>query len=93
MFALAVDAALAAVQTDALCESAHRALIDAHLAAGNRIGALRSYGRLQSVLSRELGIAPSDELRREMAAVTGDLPAPGGPRPPRASGRDPSRRA
>lgn len=60
--ATATDAALAAVAVDPLRESAHRLLIQSHLAAGNRASAHRAYSKLQSRLNEELGIPPSPEL-------------------------------
>ncbi len=60
----AIEAALAAVSADPLRESAQRALIEAHLAEGNRCEALRSYGTYEELLVRELGVSPSAELRR-----------------------------
>lgn len=55
----AVHAAFAAVAVDPLRESAHRALIHAHLAEGNRVEALRQLARLRHVLREELGVEPS----------------------------------
>jgi DNA-binding SARP family transcriptional activator len=55
----AVHAALAAVAVDPLRESAHQALIRAHLAEGNRVEALRQLARLRDVLREELGVEPS----------------------------------
>jgi len=60
--ALAVNAALAAVQFDPFRETAHRALIQAYLAEGNRLEAVRHYRRLEGILDRELGIRPSEGL-------------------------------
>jgi DNA-binding SARP family transcriptional activator len=57
--AAAVHAALAAVAVEPLRESAHRALIHAHLAEGNRVEALRQLGRLRHLLREELGVEPS----------------------------------
>lgn len=63
-FAEAVDAGLAAVATEPLRESAHRALISSHLAQDNLAEAARDY-RLYSVLARDrLGTSPSPGLRR-----------------------------
>lgn len=55
----AVQAALAAVTVEPLRESAHRALIRAHLAEGNRNEALRQLARLRRLLHEELGVEPS----------------------------------
>lgn len=59
----AVAAGLAAVRAEPLRESAHRVLIDAHLAAGNRGAAQHQYEQCRRVLLDELGLEPSDSLR------------------------------
>ena len=74
----AVDAGLAAVRADPLRESAHHAVISAHLAAGNRSEAIRQYGRCRHVLLRELGLEPSESLRDLVPAAH---PAPAAQRP------------
>jgi DNA-binding SARP family transcriptional activator len=58
----ATDAAIAAVASDPLRESAHRALIAAHLAEGNCGEAIRQYDSCRRLLRRDLGIAPSPAL-------------------------------
>jgi DNA-binding SARP family transcriptional activator len=60
----AIEAALTAVSLEPLCESAQGALIEAHLAEGNRCEALRSYAAYEDLVTRELGVYPSVELRR-----------------------------
>ena len=55
----AMQAGIAAVAGDPLRESAHRALIRAHLAAGNSVDAIRQYRILATLLRRELGLPPS----------------------------------
>ncbi len=62
-FGEAVAAGLAAVQAEPLRESAHRVLIDAHLAAGNRAEAQHQYDQCRRVLLDELGLEPPDTLR------------------------------
>lgn len=57
--ARATQAALAAIHLEPLRESAHRALIRAYLAEGNRSSALVHYQHLRRVLLEELGIEPS----------------------------------
>lgn len=57
--ATAVEAALEAVALEPLRESAHGALIRAHLAEGNRVEAVRQLGQLRRMLRRELGEEPS----------------------------------
>jgi DNA-binding SARP family transcriptional activator len=59
----AVAAGLAAVRAEPLRESAHRVLIGAHLAAGNRGAAQHQYDQCRRVLLDELGLEPSDTLR------------------------------
>jgi DNA-binding SARP family transcriptional activator len=62
-FGSAVEAGLAAVSSEPLRESAHRALIRAYLKEGNRGEAIRQYEICRSVLRRELGIDPSPLTR------------------------------
>lgn len=69
-FGLAVDAALVVLQSEPLRESAHRLLIEIHLAEGNRAEAVRQFRRLEGLLRRELGLEPSPSLR----ALIGFLP-------------------
>lgn len=59
----AVDAGLAAVNAEPLRESAHRVLIKAHLAEGNRGEADRQYQLCRHLLRDELGVEPSNALR------------------------------
>lgn len=61
-FELAVEAGLAAVTEEPLRESAHRALIRAHLAQGNASEAIREYRHYRRLLNDELGVEPSAEL-------------------------------
>lgn len=58
----ATEAGIAAVASDPLRESAHRALIAAHLAEGNCGEALRQYESCRMLLRRDLGVAPSAAL-------------------------------
>jgi DNA-binding SARP family transcriptional activator len=66
----AIDAGLAAVCGEPLRESAHRALIRAHLAEGNYAEAGRQYELYRRILHDELGIGPSDGLRQLMQRAT-----------------------
>jgi DNA-binding SARP family transcriptional activator len=59
----AIDAGLAVVAAEPLRESAHRALIKAHLAEGNQGEACRQYQLCREILRDELGVEPSDALR------------------------------
>jgi DNA-binding SARP family transcriptional activator len=55
----AVQAAYAAVGTEPLRESAHRAVVRVHLAEGNTAEAVRAYTAYRDLLADELGAAPS----------------------------------
>lgn len=56
------QAALAAVQTDPLRESAHRTLVELHLADGNPAQAVRQYQSYRTRLRAELGLEPSRHI-------------------------------
>lgn len=66
----AVAAGLAAVRAEPLRESAHRVLIDAHLAAGNRAAAQHQYEQCRGTLREELGLEPSESLRHLLPRTT-----------------------
>ena len=68
--AAAVEAGLLAVRCDPLRESAHRALIEAHLAEGNRSEAIRQLTLLERLLQAELGIDAPRDLRSLCEAAT-----------------------
>lgn len=55
----AIEAGLAAVEGEPFRESAHRVLIEVHLAEGNRFEAIREYERFRSMLRTEIGVEPS----------------------------------
>jgi DNA-binding SARP family transcriptional activator len=61
-FGEAIQAALTAVAEDLLRESAHMALIKAHLAEGNAAEAIRHYAGYRRTLFEELGVQPSPAL-------------------------------
>ncbi len=61
-FGAAIEAALAAVGSDPLRESAQRAVICAHLAQGNTAAALGQFKSCQALYARELKTAPSGAL-------------------------------
>jgi len=63
------ETALAAVRRDPLRESAHRKLIELHLADGNPAAAVRQYGAYRSLLRAELGVNPSPEICRLVQPV------------------------
>lgn len=71
-FALAIEVGMAAVSAEPLRESAHRRLIEAHLAEGNRGEAIRQYGLCRRLLRDRLGLGPSGQLEdlvRELRRV------------------------
>lgn len=57
-----VEAAVAAVGTDPLRESAQRALIEAHLAEGNWSAGRRQFETYRAILRTELGVEPDPDL-------------------------------
>ena len=69
-FGRAAETALAAVASDPLRESAHRALIAVHLAQGNRGEAIRQYCIYRRLMRDELDLEPS----REMDDLIGPIP-------------------
>lgn len=72
--AKAIEAGLAAVADEPLRESAHRAVMRAHLAEGNRGEALREYELCRDLLSQHLGVGPSMEMERlRRRCVSGDV--------------------
>lgn len=74
-FGQAVDAGLAAVAGEPLRESAHRAVIKAYLAEGNRGEALRQYELYRTLAHTELRVAPSARMRALFAAAGTTGPA------------------
>jgi DNA-binding SARP family transcriptional activator len=61
-FAEAAEAGLAAIAGEPLRESAHRAVIAAHLAEGNPGEAMRQYELCRRLFAEHLGMAPSPHL-------------------------------
>jgi DNA-binding SARP family transcriptional activator len=60
----AIEAAIMAIDADPLRESAHRVLIEAHLAEGNWVEARSCFAMLRRMTLRELGVEPSPGLWR-----------------------------
>jgi len=58
----AVEAAILAIGIEPLRESAHKTLIEAHLAGGNRLEGRRGYEAYRELLDRELGVRPEPAL-------------------------------
>jgi DNA-binding SARP family transcriptional activator len=65
--ALAIDAAFAAVAAEPLRESAHRVLVEAHLAAGNCVEAVRQYRTYAALLKDALDLEPTTAFTRRVA--------------------------
>jgi DNA-binding SARP family transcriptional activator len=80
-FADALCAALAAVACDPLRESAHRIVLDVHLAEGNPSEAVRHFDTYRTLLHRELGLHPSTEMSAKVEALDARRR-----RPPRSAG-------
>ncbi|HEX5995365.1 MAG TPA: BTAD domain-containing putative transcriptional regulator [Jiangellales bacterium] len=69
-FAGALDAALASVATEPYRETAHRLVIQIHLAEGNRAQAIRAYQSYRLLVADELGIVPSPLMRDLVAPLS-----------------------
>jgi DNA-binding SARP family transcriptional activator len=69
--ALAIDAAFAAVAAEPLRETAHRALVHAHLAAGNCGEAARQYTSYCRLLRDALDLEPSAAFTEQISGVVG----------------------
>jgi DNA-binding SARP family transcriptional activator len=63
-FGEAIQAGLVAVSEEPLRESAHRVLIAAHLAEGNRAEAIRQFDTYARLMASELQLEPSPQIRR-----------------------------
>lgn len=68
-FGDAILVGLAAVTHEPYRESAHRALISAHLAQGNRAEAARQYSHYRRLLADDLGFAPSQLMDELVASI------------------------
>jgi DNA-binding SARP family transcriptional activator len=75
-YAASLQAALTAVECDPLRESAHRCVIETHLAEGNASEALRHYRVYHGLIASELGLQPSPAMWRQVAPLH---PAGAGP--------------
>ena len=66
-----LSAALSAVHCEPLRESAHRRVIEVHLAEGNHADALRQFESYRHLVARELGLPPSPAIRQLVSALVG----------------------
>lgn len=71
-FASAIAIGLASVACEPTRESAHRALMTAHLLEGNRMEALRTYHGYLALARREMGIGPSGQMKALLQAALED---------------------
>lgn len=67
----ALDVGLLSVAGEPLRESAHRAVVRAHLADGNVSEALRQYRLCEQLLREQLGIAPSERMSELIRGLDG----------------------
>lgn len=70
-FVDALWAGLRAVQSEPLRETAHRRVIEVHLAEGNHAEALRQFDGYRRLLADELGLPPSPAIRDLVAPLLG----------------------
>lgn len=70
----AMESAMASVRSEPLRESAHYAVLAVHVACGNADEARRYFDQVRRMLWAELGVEPSDGLRR-LARQAGTPPA------------------
>ncbi|MGH8889152.1 MAG: BTAD domain-containing putative transcriptional regulator, partial [Acidothermaceae bacterium] len=70
----AIAAARRAVAADALNERAHRALIAALDASGDRAGVVEAFERCRSLLADQLGVDPSPDTVQAYLAALGEQP-------------------
>jgi DNA-binding SARP family transcriptional activator len=70
-FTDALTAALEAVRSEPLRESAHRMVIEVHLIEGNSAEALRQYENFRRLLAFELGLPPSPAIRQLVQPLLG----------------------
>lgn len=68
---LALRAGLTAVSGEPLRESAHRRVVEVHLAEGNAAEALRQYETFRRLLRADLGLPPSPAIRALVAPLLG----------------------
>jgi DNA-binding SARP family transcriptional activator len=74
-YGAAVEAALGVTRIDPFRESARRLLVRAYLAEGNRLEAHRQLREYRNLLSRELGLEPTDRLFRLLQVTPAPRPS------------------
>lgn len=65
----AIRVAYAAAQSEPLRESAHRTIVEVHLAQGNVAEAVRVYEMFRTVLVEELGVVPTEQMTRIVRSI------------------------
>jgi DNA-binding SARP family transcriptional activator len=70
-FNASLAAALSAVHCEPLRESAHRRVIEVHLAEGNHAEALRQFEGYRRLVASELGLPPSPAIRQLVVHLLG----------------------
>jgi len=60
----ALQAALVAIAIEPTRETAHRLVVQVHVAEGNAATAVKHYQRYRGILSRELGVTPSARMNQ-----------------------------
>lgn len=71
----ALQTALAATTIEPIRETAHRIVIEVHLAEGNTASALKHYQHYRELLQRELGVLPSARLDQLVQGIAGSASA------------------
>jgi DNA-binding SARP family transcriptional activator len=71
----AIEAAFASIEIEPLRESAHLALIEAHVADGNVAEAVHQAARLENLVNHELGVTPSARFRGRLSDLGITMPA------------------
>ena len=71
----ALQTALAATAIDPIRETAHRIVIEVHLAESNTASAVKHYQHYRELLQRELGVVPSPRLDQLIQERTESAPA------------------
>jgi DNA-binding SARP family transcriptional activator len=66
----ALETAMAAIAVEPIRETAHRIVIEIHLAEGNKATALQHYQRYRGMLQRDLNVAPSQQMDQLVRPLT-----------------------
>ncbi|MGX1541197.1 AfsR/SARP family transcriptional regulator [Streptomyces adustus] len=78
-YALALQTALAAIAIDPVRETAHRILIETHVAEGNVACAILRFRQYKSFLQQELGVLPSPHMLAVINDIASMQTGPNGP--------------